>query len=292
MLSFFLFLFVVIVAYLCGSLCSAVIVSRLFSLPDPRMEGSKNPGATNVLRLSGKKYAVIVLVGDMLKGVLPVLLARLLDAGPVTMGFAAFAAVMGHMYPIFFQFRGGKGVATALGALLSLNLILGVLVIVTWLAIAHYTRYSSLASIVSIILAPLYSAMTMGNIEIIPPLFFITIFVLYQHRDNITRLIDGEEPKIRFKDKAHPTVTEEILSPPQPRVIREDEIEGEVTAVELIEEQEKPLPKAKDGTEKKNTRNPKKTTRVSKAKKPANATTAKTTSAKAPKKQPNKETKK
>lgn len=269
MLSFFLFLFVVIVAYLCGSLCSAVIVSRLFSLPDPRMEGSKNPGATNVLRLSGKKYAVIVLVGDMLKGVLPVLLARLLGAGPITMGFAAFAAVMGHMYPIFFQFRGGKGVATALGALLSLNLILGALVIATWLAIAHYTRYSSLASIVSIILAPLYSAMTMGNIEIIPPLFFITIFILYQHRDNITRLIDGEEPKIRFKNKEHPTVTEEILSPPQPRVIREDD-EGKVTEAEIIQEQEKPLPKANDGAEKKSARSPKKT-RVSKAKKPANA---------------------
>ncbi|MFC7781479.1 glycerol-3-phosphate 1-O-acyltransferase PlsY [Legionella taurinensis] len=277
MLSFFLFLFVVIVAYLCGSLCSAVIVSRLFSLPDPRMEGSKNPGATNVLRLSGKKYAIIVLIGDMLKGVLPVLLARLLDAGPVTMGFAAFAAVMGHMYPVFFQFRGGKGVATALGALLSLNLILGSLVIVTWLAIAHYTRYSSLASIVSIILAPLYAAMTMGNIEIIPPLFFITIFVLYQHRDNITRLIDGEEPKIRFKDKEHPTVTEEILSPPPGRVITEDDIEGEITAAELIAEQEKPASDLHQEAAEKRATSPKKPTRVSKAKQPAKAaTTAKT----------------
>lgn len=274
MSSFFLFLFVVVIAYLCGSLCSAVIVSRLFSLPDPRMEGSKNPGATNVLRLAGKKYAIIVLVGDMLKGVLPVLLARLLDAGPVTLGFAAFAAVMGHMYPVFFQFRGGKGVATALGALLSLNLILGALVIITWLAVANYSRYSSLASIVAIILAPLYSAMTMGNMEIIPPLFFITIFILYQHRDNITRLIDGEEPKIRFKDKEHPTVTEEILSPPQTRVIPEGAMKEDISDGEVIEPTQpaEPVhPEKQAGADPK-----KKTTHASKAKKPPTKATSET----------------
>ncbi|CDZ76726.1 G3P acyltransferase [Legionella massiliensis] len=201
-----LYTFVIVVGYLFGSVCSAVIVSQLFSLPDPRTEGSKNPGATNVLRLAGKKYAAIVLLGDMLKGLLPVLLAKILGADHVAICFTALAAVIGHMYPVFFRFHGGKGVATALGALLGVNFILGVMVIATWLLVANFTRYSSLASIVSIILAPIYAMLAIGHLEIFPPLFFITLLVIYQHRNNITRLIDGEEPKI----KASHNLNEEI----------------------------------------------------------------------------------
>ncbi len=193
-----LFILVVVIGYLLGSICSAIVVSRLFSLPIPRIEGSHNPGATNVLRLAGKKYAIIVLLGDMLKGLIPVVLAKALGAGPVLAGFTCLAAVMGHMYPIFFNFRGGKGVATAIGALVGLNIILGGMVIATWLLIANFTRYASLASIISIGLSPIFALFTFNRFDVFTPLFFVALFVLYQHRSNITRLIDGEEPKIRF----------------------------------------------------------------------------------------------
>lgn len=244
MLSFIVFMLLVAIGYLCGSFCSAVIVCRVFGLPDPRTEGSKNPGATNVLRLAGKKYALIVLIVDMLKGLLPVLLARLADASPVTLGFTCFAAVMGHMYPVFFGFKGGKGVATALGGLLGLNFILGVMVIATWLLVAQYSRYSSLASIVSVILMPLYSTVTIGNIQIIPPLFFITIFILYQHRENFSRLFDGTETKIQFRPSNLKEVTDEILAT-HPSTIKSEEmgpdiITKEDVTTEDVAEEDKP----------------------------------------------------
>lgn len=235
MLSFLLFIAVILIAYLCGSVSSAILVSRIFDLPDPRTEGSKNPGATNVLRLAGKKYAAMVLLGDVFKGIIPVVIARLLDLGPLALGFTCFAAVMGHMYPVFFEFKGGKGVATAIGAMLALNLILGVLVITTWLAVANYSRYSSLASIISIGLSPLYALATIGRFDIIVPLFFIVIFILYQHRNNITRLIDGEEPKVRFRSNEIAEVTEEIITEQQQNPLDEEEAEAqEETAEEPV----------------------------------------------------------
>ncbi len=194
-----LFIFLVGLAYLMGSFCSAIIVCRIFGLPDPREEGSKNPGATNVLRLAGKKYAALVMVGDVLKGTIPVLIAKMLHAEPVTVAFTALAAVIGHMYPIFFKFKGGKGVATALGAMLGFHFIVGVMISATWLLVANFTRYSSLASIVAIIMAPFYSLWLVGRLDIFPPIFFITLLVLYKHRNNINRLIDGVEPKIKLK---------------------------------------------------------------------------------------------
>ena len=196
MLTVLIFIIDITVAYLIGSLSSAVIVSRLFNLPDPRTKGSKNPGATNVLRLAGKKYAAIVLIADMLKGLLPVLLASWLGAGPATLGLTCFAAVMGHIYPIFFGFKGGKGVATALGAFFGFHFMMGTVILATWLMIANFSRYSSLASIIAITFAPFYSLFVVGNLSAFLPLLCITIFVLYQHRDNISRLIIGEEPKI------------------------------------------------------------------------------------------------
>ena len=211
-----LFLFSVVVGYLVGSVCSAVIVSRLFDLPDPRQEGSKNPGATNVLRLAGKQYAIIVLLADMLKGLLPVLLAKLLGGGPIIVGFTCFAAVLGHLYPIYFNFKGGKGVATAIGALLGFHFILGVWVIATWLLIANFTRYSSLASIISLLLAPFYSLYAVRGFEAFPPLMCIALFVIYKHRDNINRLIDGTESKIDLSSKSRPknAINEAQFTPP------------------------------------------------------------------------------
>lgn len=199
MLTFLIFIFDITVAYLVGSLSSAIIVCKLNNLPDPRTKGSKNPGATNVLRLAGKKYAAIVLVTDMLKGLLPVLLAQWIGSNPTTLGFTCLAAVIGHIYPVFFQFKGGKGVATALGAFLGLHFMMGVVIIATWLTVANFSRYSSLASILAITFAPFYSLFVFGNMDAFLPLAIITIFVLYQHRDNISRLMVGEEPKISFK---------------------------------------------------------------------------------------------
>lgn len=198
-MSALFFTLIISLSYLAGSICSAVIVSRMFSLPDPRSTGSNNPGATNVLRLAGKKYAVIVLLADALKGFLPILIAKILGVGLMTMSFACLAAVIGHMFPFFFDFKGGKGVATALGALLGLNFILGILVIGTWLLVAYFSRYSSLASMISIILAPFFAFCLFGQFSVIPGLLLMSLFILYKHKNNITRLIDKEEPKIQFK---------------------------------------------------------------------------------------------
>lgn len=190
-----------------GSICSAIIVCRIFSLPDPREAGSQNPGATNVLRIAGKHYAAVVMIGDMLKGTIPVVLAKALGAGPVTVSFVVLAAVVGHMYPIFFGFKGGKGVATAIGALLGFHFLVGVMVAATWMIVANVTRYSSLASMVSITLAPLYTLFMAGNVDTFPPLFFMIFLVLFKHKENITRLMDGNEPKLKLKK----TVMEEII---------------------------------------------------------------------------------
>ncbi len=187
-----------IIGYLIGSISSAVIICRLFDLPDPRTEGSKNPGATNILRLAGKQYAVVVLLIDMIKGFLPVFLAVFLNSEPITIACTCLAAVLGHMYPVFFNFHGGKGVATAIGALLALHFMLGVMVIATWLIAARLTRYSSVASLISLLLAPLYSLFIFQNLSVFLPIMSIAFAILYQHRDNVTRLMDGHESKINF----------------------------------------------------------------------------------------------
>lgn len=210
-ISALLFVTLVIIGYLSGSICSAVIVSRLFSLPDPRQEGSLNPGATNVLRLAGKKFAALVLVTDIVKGILPVVLGHLLGVGFATLGFIGFAAVLGHIYPFFFEYKGGKGVATALGALLGLHFILGVIVLAIWLLIANFTRYSSLASIIAMIAAPFLAIVTVGNADVFPPLLLMMGFIIYKHRENINRLIEGDEPKIQLKRHQLADLAEEIL---------------------------------------------------------------------------------
>lgn len=201
MASTLIFLAFIIAGYLVGSVCSAVIVSQLFALPDPRIEGSLNPGATNVLRLAGKKYAALVLLFDVFKGLLPVLLAIALGAGIIVASFAGLAAVIGHIYPIFFKFKGGKGVATALGVLFGLNFLLGTFATATWILVANFSRYSSLASIVTIIFAPFYSIYALGSVNAFIPLASITFIVLYKHRTNINRLLNGTESKLNFRKK-------------------------------------------------------------------------------------------
>ena len=189
---------IIIISYLSGSLCSAIIVCRIFNLSDPREGGSGNPGATNVLRLHGKKYAAMVLVGDMLKGTIPVLLARLADMPTVFLGWTALVAVSGHMFPIFFKFHGGKGVATALGSFFGMNLFLGAICLALWVIVAKVLKYSSVASIVMVLFAPIIAVITLVNSGIFLPMLLMALMIIAQHRENIQRLTKGEESKVKF----------------------------------------------------------------------------------------------
>ena len=146
----------IFIAYLCGSINFAIVLCKITGRPDPRSQGSGNPGATNVLRFGGKLLALAVIMGDALKGVLPVLLARAFHVHDSALSLVALAAVVGHMYPLFFRFQGGKGVATTLGVILALSWMVGLIVIATWIVIALLFRFSSLASLVAIVLLPLY----------------------------------------------------------------------------------------------------------------------------------------
>lgn len=185
-----------LLAYLFGSISSAVVVSRAMGLQDPRTAGSRNPGATNVLRLGGKKAAVITLAGDILKGVIPVLIARALTDDPRLLAATAAAAFLGHLFPIFFGFKGGKGVATAWGALTALNAWVGLALILSWLVVALAFRYSSLAAISAAVLGPAYVWWFSRE-----PVYFATALgicalLLWRHRGNIRNLVTGKEDKI------------------------------------------------------------------------------------------------
>lgn len=188
--------FVFILAYLLGSLSSAIIVCKLYGLPDPRTEGSKNPGATNVLRLSNKKTAAMVLVGDLLKGLMAVLLGRLFGLSEYLLAWTAFAAVIGHIFPVFFHFKGGKGVATAFGGILALSWPIAIICLALWLLIAKISRYSSLAALTSTIAAPILSFFIIPSTSL--PLFLIAILLFWTHRQNIQRLKNKTESKITF----------------------------------------------------------------------------------------------
>jgi glycerol-3-phosphate acyltransferase PlsY len=183
-------------AYLVGSLSSAIIVCRLMGLPDPRGQGSGNPGATNVLRIGGKKAAAITLIGDMLKGLLPVLLAKALGAGIAVQAATAVAAFLGHLYPLFFSFRGGKGVATMLGVLLGIHWPVGLLTIGTWLVIARIFKISSLAALLAVAVTPLYAWWLIPNLSLLIAILFMGVLLFWRHRENIRDLFSGTEGKI------------------------------------------------------------------------------------------------
>lgn len=185
-----------LLAYFIGSISSAVIVARLFGLQDPRTVGSRNPGATNVLRYGGKKAAALTLAGDLLKGVAAVVLARLLTDDAVIIALAALGAFLGHLYPVFFGFKGGKGVATALGVFAAMNIWVGAALAATWLLLAAVSRYSSLSAIIAALLAPLYVWLFLPA----PPYLIATVVMvavlLWRHRGNIRNLVSGSETKI------------------------------------------------------------------------------------------------
>jgi acyl phosphate:glycerol-3-phosphate acyltransferase len=199
-------LLVALAAYLLGSLSFAVIVSRFMGLDDPRSYGSGNPGATNVLRSGNKAAAVLTLLFDALKGWLPVWLVAQFGArwglGEGSMALAAVGAFVGHLWPVFFRFQGGKGVATAAGALLGLNPWLGLATLATWLIMAYFFRYSSLAALVSAVFAPFYQLLIWGGGPIAWAAVVMSLLLVWRHEGNLRKLMAGTESKIGARKPA------------------------------------------------------------------------------------------
>lgn len=189
----------IVLAYLLGSVSTAIITCKLMGLPDPRTDGSKNPGATNVLRIGGKKAAIITLIGDMLKGLIPVLLGKWLGVEGFALFLIGFAAFFGHLYPLYYGFKGGKGVATALGVYFGLNLWAGLLVAATWLFVAKVLKISSLAALVATLLAPIYFYVFSHDGRLFFGLVVMTLLIFWRHRSNIRNLLDGKESLIKTK---------------------------------------------------------------------------------------------
>jgi acyl phosphate:glycerol-3-phosphate acyltransferase len=187
-----------LLAYLIGSISSAILIARLFALTDPRSVGSGNPGATNILRQGNKTAALLTLLGDVLKGVIPVLAARWLTGDAVILALVGGAAFIGHVFPLYYGFRGGKGVATGLGVYLALSWPAGLTLVACWLVIAAAFRYSSLAAIVTAALSPLVAAYWLAQPAFIAMAVVLAVVLLGRHLDNFRRLLRGEEDKIRL----------------------------------------------------------------------------------------------
>ncbi|MBD3755462.1 MAG: glycerol-3-phosphate 1-O-acyltransferase PlsY [Gammaproteobacteria bacterium] len=187
----------VVGAYLLGSISSAIVVCKLMGYDDPRQGGSGNPGATNVKRLYGNKPAAITLLGDMLKGVLPVVAAQAAGLSAEWVMWVGFAAFIGHLYPLFFGFKGGKGVATMLGVMFGLSLPIGLAVGGTWLFVAKVLKISSASALVATALAPLYIYFLSGEMSWVWLTAVMTLILFWRHKGNIERLLKGEEGKIK-----------------------------------------------------------------------------------------------
>ncbi|OIZ94042.1 hypothetical protein A1D18_04010 [Candidatus Rickettsiella isopodorum] len=184
-----------LVAYLLGSLSSAIIVSQCAGLADPRTQGSGNPGASNILRIGGKKLAGIVLLGDLLKGWIPVMLAKLVGLPLASLAWVAFFAFIGHLYPVFFSFRGGKGVATALGGLLALAWPVGLIGVLSWGLALFLFRYISVASMLAAVVTFFY-VFYVYSFPVYLPIFLMTVLLIARHFSNIQRLFQGTEPRL------------------------------------------------------------------------------------------------
>ena len=191
-------LLIILFAYLVGSVSSGIIVSQIFNLPDPRTIGSKNPGATNVMRSGNKKAAIFTLLGDLLKAILVLAIAEYLGFNDLIIVCVALAVLIGHIYPIFYKFQGGKGVATAIGILIALNFKLALIVASIWLLVFGIWRYSSLAAIVSSISAPIVAIFILRDQSLYCIAFtLITIIILFKHQANIKKLLSGTELKFK-----------------------------------------------------------------------------------------------
>jgi len=188
----------IVCAYLLGSVSSAIIVCTLMRLPDPRSHGSGNPGATNVLRVGGKKAAAVTLFGDMLKGLLPALIANLLNVSYLALALTGFAAFIGHLFPLYFGFKGGKGVATMFGVMFGFHWAVGLATALTWLIVAKVFKISSLSALIATLLAPFYVLLIMGsNKPLIIATAVMTLLLFWRHRSNIQNLLTGKEGKIK-----------------------------------------------------------------------------------------------
>jgi len=195
-------------AYLLGSVSFAVVVSKAMGLPDPYTHGSKNPGATNVLRTGNKLAAVLTLLGDAAKGWVAVTIARAVLGDPISsdnnlmLGLVAIAVFLGHLYPIFYRFKGGKGVATAAGILFAISWVLGLATLGTWLIVAFFMRYSSLAALSAAAFAPLYFTFLFGLQPMGLAILVMSLLLTYRHRSNIRNLMNGTETRLAKKGKA------------------------------------------------------------------------------------------
>ncbi|HMM51163.1 MAG: glycerol-3-phosphate 1-O-acyltransferase PlsY [Lautropia sp.] len=193
-------------AYLIGSISFAVVVSKAMGLADPRSYGSRNPGATNVLRTGNRLAAALTLAGDAVKGLFAVLLAKALAVrfgfGEGTIALVALAAFVGHLFPVFHRFEGGKGVATAAGVLLALNAVLGLGTLATWLLIAYFFRYSSLAALVAAAFAPLWYLFLFGPDPVAAAVALMSALLVWRHANNIRNLLAGKESRIGQKKRA------------------------------------------------------------------------------------------
>ena len=186
-----------IISYLIGSISSAIIISKALGLPDPRTQGSKNPGATNVLRLGGKKIAAFVLFFDALKVVVPVFMGVYYGFGLTALTLTALCAFLGHVFPVFFRFKGGKGVATYIGGLVAINFLAGLIFSIIWLVVAKVLKISSMSALIATALSPFYFYLITGDMESTLIIGLISLLIFYTHRDNIKRLINKEEDVIQ-----------------------------------------------------------------------------------------------
>lgn len=187
----------ILIAYLIGSLSSAILVCKLSGYPDPRQSGSQNPGATNVLRIANKKIAALVLFGDAFKGFLAVMISKFLISSELVLGIVGLAAILGHIFPVFFQFKGGKGVATTIGVLFALSWPLALIAIAIWAIVFAISRISSLSALIAAACIPF--ATWWLHQELLLPNSIISAFVLIMHHENIKRLLKGEESSFKKK---------------------------------------------------------------------------------------------
>lgn len=188
---------IICAAYLLGSISAAIVVCKIMQLPDPRTQGSGNPGATNVLRVGGKKPAAITLFGDMLKGLVPVLVARAFELDTLTIALTGAAAFAGHLFPVFFDFKGGKGVATLLGVLFGFSLWVGLATTATWLIVAKVFKLSSLAALIATALAPIYLYFLIPHtLPLLITTVVMVVILFWRHKSNIQKLLSGHEDSI------------------------------------------------------------------------------------------------
>ena len=195
----------VLLAYLFGSVASAIIICRLLGLDDPRAAGSGNPGATNIMRLHGKRPAIITLAGDVLKGIIPVLLAIFLQQPELIIAACGLAAFTGHLFPVFFHFKGGKGVATLIGVLIASHWLLGLAYVLTWLTSALLFRYSSLSALIAAAMTPIYSWLILQDTAFLFCHGLMLMLLFWRHQSNIRNLLSGKEDKIGKKKATNPS---------------------------------------------------------------------------------------